>query len=93
MQKHGPSQFRYVHNYLARLTILFFRKKNQENLEQLKKELEILLMTCFEKQSEYQLWCEARFGKVDWRASEDDLKRNLTVKDISSLRKREFYTR
>ena len=66
------------------------RKKNLENLKQ---ELSTLLRNSLEKQSKYTLRCEARFGKNDWRACETDLQRDLCVKDVLSLRNREFYTR
>ena len=66
------------------------RKKNFKNLE---RELSTLLRNSLKKQSEYTLQCEARFGKVVLRARGIDLRRDLCVEDVSSLRNREFYVR
>ena len=67
--------------------------QRKKNLEVLKQELSTLLRNTLEKQNEFTLSCEACFGKNDWKACETDLQRDLCVKDVLSLRNREFYTR
>ena len=66
--------------------------QHKQNVDLLKEELATLIKSS-SSQCEYTLWCEARYGKADWRTCENDLNKNLCIKDVPNIRNREFYVR
>ena len=67
--------------------------QHKQNVDLLKEELATLIKSSCSQCREYTLWCEARYGKADWRTCENDLNKNLCIKDVPNLRNREFYVR
>ena len=67
--------------------------RHHENVKKLRETLERLLRKHLDEKNEFKFWCEARLGRLAWRASEVDLHKRIKLSDVSKHYDKEFYTR
>ena len=73
----------------------FGRKHESKNVCELRKTLEPILRDKLKKEPKINYWCEARLGRLVWRAGEGELHKKLDLSDVCSTKEsdKEFYTR
>ena len=64
--------------------------KHHKNIVELKEQLEPLLRGRLTRQHSFVFSCEARLGRLAWRASEIE---GNSLSDVCIYRNKEFYTR
>ena len=67
--------------------------RHHKNVKKLREALKPLLRKHLDEKNEFKFWCEARLGRLAWRASEADLHERIKLSDVSKHYDKEFYTR